>query len=378
MRHLRRAPVAVLVGDGLDAAAPRHRDVAVEEAEVDAHHRHPAYAPGCGDRVPLRAAAAGTATPARSRGEDPTLRQQINLGQGVGTAEVEPPACAAPRRAASAPARRLVATAVRRPQPAVTALCACALGPGRREPPVGWGSAASPSAAPVSARQRLAAQQRVRERAGKGRRRGRGAGRGGEGRGGAAAARREARPSGLRATAGRAAAAGGAPLPQRGRPPRLGVALLSTARLARPLARILRRPRQPRPGRSPAGLVAPRGPCAASAEAPPGSRSVRWRPLCGARAAPASEPPRCARPRPRTWSAFAMKSGFPGPDLRPGELRKRSLRGAVLPVCTLNRCYTHEDWRPSSCPCTSQGELGSLPSGPCVLGSLGAGSSWTR
>lgn len=42
VRHLRRAPVAVLVGDGLDAAAPRDGDIAVEEAEVNAHHRHPA------------------------------------------------------------------------------------------------------------------------------------------------------------------------------------------------------------------------------------------------------------------------------------------------------------------------------------------------
>lgn len=39
-RYSRRAAVAVLVGDGLDAAAPRHADVAVEKAEVDAHHRH--------------------------------------------------------------------------------------------------------------------------------------------------------------------------------------------------------------------------------------------------------------------------------------------------------------------------------------------------
>lgn len=93
---------------------------------------------------------------------------------------MEPPACAAPRLPRRLrPARRLVATAVRRPQPAVTALCACALGPGRREPPVGCGSAASPSAAPVSARQRLAAQRRVREGAGKG------GGSGATGRGGA-------------------------------------------------------------------------------------------------------------------------------------------------------------------------------------------------
>lgn len=270
MRHLRRAPVAVLVGDGLDAAAPRHRDVAVEEAEVDAHHRHPAYAPGCGDRVPLRAAAAGTATPARSRGEDPTLRQQINLGQGVGTAEVEPPACAAPRRAASAPARRLVATAVRRPQPAVTALCACALGPGRREPPVGWGSAASPSAAPVSARQRLAAQQRVRERAGKGRRRGRGAGRGGAGRGGGRATGGEAKRSPGNGGAG-------------------GCGRRSAAPSARPPASARRRSPQHRSPRPPARPHPPAAPTAAA-----WSLTCRPRrpegPMCGQRRGASREP----------------------------------------------------------------------------------------
>ena len=39
-RYSRGAAVAVLVGDGLDAAAPRNADVAVQEAEVDADHRH--------------------------------------------------------------------------------------------------------------------------------------------------------------------------------------------------------------------------------------------------------------------------------------------------------------------------------------------------
>lgn len=77
-RHLRRAPVAVLVGDGLDAAAPRHRDVAVEEAEINAHHRHPASGSGCGDRVPLRAATAGAATPERSKKEAP-----LSVSQGI-------------------------------------------------------------------------------------------------------------------------------------------------------------------------------------------------------------------------------------------------------------------------------------------------------
>lgn len=40
--HLRGTPVAVLIGDGFDAAAPRHCDVAVEKAEVNTDHRHPA------------------------------------------------------------------------------------------------------------------------------------------------------------------------------------------------------------------------------------------------------------------------------------------------------------------------------------------------
>lgn len=39
-RYSRGAAVAVLVGDGLDTAAPRHADVAVEEAEVDTNHGH--------------------------------------------------------------------------------------------------------------------------------------------------------------------------------------------------------------------------------------------------------------------------------------------------------------------------------------------------
>lgn len=99
VRHLRRAPVAVLVGDGLDAAAPRHRDVAVEETQVNAHHRHPAYRSGSVDRVPLRAATAGTATPARSKGEDPlSVRKKSRAGRrncGGGAAS--------PRRAAPPP-----------------------------------------------------------------------------------------------------------------------------------------------------------------------------------------------------------------------------------------------------------------------------------
>lgn len=40
--HLRRTPVAVLIGDGFDAATPRYCNVAVEKAEVNADHRHPA------------------------------------------------------------------------------------------------------------------------------------------------------------------------------------------------------------------------------------------------------------------------------------------------------------------------------------------------
>lgn len=94
MRHLRRAPVAVLVGDGLNAAAPRHSDVAVEEAEVNAHHRHPAYRSGSGDSVrcgsPLRALRL------LREGKERTHSLSENLGQGVGIAEVEPLACAAP------------------------------------------------------------------------------------------------------------------------------------------------------------------------------------------------------------------------------------------------------------------------------------------
>lgn len=38
--HLRGAPVAELVGDGLDAPGPGHRDVAALRAHVQPHHRH--------------------------------------------------------------------------------------------------------------------------------------------------------------------------------------------------------------------------------------------------------------------------------------------------------------------------------------------------
>lgn len=38
--HLRGAPVAELVGDGLDAPCPGHRDIAALRAHVQPHHRH--------------------------------------------------------------------------------------------------------------------------------------------------------------------------------------------------------------------------------------------------------------------------------------------------------------------------------------------------
>lgn len=112
--------------------------------------------------------------------------------------------------------------------------------------------------------------------------------RGGAGR---AVARRQARPSGLRATAGSGGAAaargrGSRELgSQHGRPPRLGVAILITAR---PSARIL--PRSPRAAawsltRRPRR---PEGPMCGSPRGASCSLSVRWSPLCGARATPAS------------------------------------------------------------------------------------------
>lgn len=90
--HLRGTPVAVLVGDGLDAAAPRYRDVAVEKAEVNANHRHPAAElSGCwcrkllgGGRVLCWAVAPGVATPTRSKGEVTRSRYALNRGQRVG------------------------------------------------------------------------------------------------------------------------------------------------------------------------------------------------------------------------------------------------------------------------------------------------------
>lgn len=183
------------------------------------------------------------------------------------------------------PARRLVATAVRRPQPAVTALCACALGPGRREPPVGCGSAASPSPAPVSARQRLAAQRRVREGAGKG------GGSGATGRGGAGGRATPGEAKRSPGNRGERGSGGG----QRTR--------LSGARLsARPPTSPRRRspqhhpPVRPHPPAVPEsrGLIAhppassPRGAHVRLAPGASCSLSVRWSPLCGARATPAS------------------------------------------------------------------------------------------
>lgn len=55
--HSRRAPVAELVGDGLDAAGPRHGDVAALETQVKTHHGHDPAATGRaggreGERLP--------------------------------------------------------------------------------------------------------------------------------------------------------------------------------------------------------------------------------------------------------------------------------------------------------------------------------------
>lgn len=196
----------------------------------------------------------------------------------------------APRRAAPRrllrPAGRLVSTAVHRPQPAVTAVCACALGPGRqggasprsaearrpRPPPL-------PSALGNGSLPRPSGVGQVRERAGKRgwgggeeRPRSRGAGRGGAG-------RSDAR--GGEAVSGQ----------RRGGHGRWTLALLSVALSetppspaslsAAPLAPASRPPHRPHPPTVPrepqrtaweltAGLAARRGrPCAARAEAPP-------------------------------------------------------------------------------------------------------------
>lgn len=65
--HSRRAPVAELVGDSLDAASPRHGDIAALEAEVKAHHGH-GPAAGGGPRPALARFAAGTARGCSVRG----------------------------------------------------------------------------------------------------------------------------------------------------------------------------------------------------------------------------------------------------------------------------------------------------------------------
>lgn len=85
--HSRRAPVAELVGDSLDAAGPRHGDIAALEAEVKAHHGH-GPAAGGGPRPALArfapgAAAAGLGTAgaaapcAGGRGEDRGRRRRF-------------------------------------------------------------------------------------------------------------------------------------------------------------------------------------------------------------------------------------------------------------------------------------------------------------
>lgn len=57
--HLRGAPVAELVGDGLDAPGPGHRDVAALRAHVQPHHRHGRLSVRCFPPRP-RAAPAGS------------------------------------------------------------------------------------------------------------------------------------------------------------------------------------------------------------------------------------------------------------------------------------------------------------------------------
>lgn len=71
----------------------------------------------------------------------------------------------------------------------------------------------------------------------------------------------------------------------------------------------------------------PEGPMCGSPRGASGSLSVRWSPLCGAPATPASQPPRCARPWPLTLSALAMKTLLLGVDPLPSELQKRGCRG---------------------------------------------------
>lgn len=79
-RYSRRAAVAVLVGDGLDAAAPRHPDVAVEEAEVDAHHRHGCARCSTGSGAGTGRGSAPAAPPLRSAG---TNRQRARRAQAL-------------------------------------------------------------------------------------------------------------------------------------------------------------------------------------------------------------------------------------------------------------------------------------------------------
>lgn len=72
--HLRGAPVAEFVGDGLDAPGPGHRDVAALRADVQSHHRHGRLAvrlrPGSGS---ASSAAAFRPCRARCRGVRPLL-----------------------------------------------------------------------------------------------------------------------------------------------------------------------------------------------------------------------------------------------------------------------------------------------------------------
>lgn len=350
-RHLRGTPIAVLIGDGLDAATPCYSDVAVEKAEVNANHRHPAAKSSgcwcwsllCGNRVLFWAVAPGIGTPTRSKGEITRSRYALNLGQRVRDQRrrYRPPAPLPPRP-------RSLSTAVRPPPTGgYRGLRLRARPPGRcascRSAPRllhASTSAASVSTRATAAREAEGSRKIWKMEAAEldegGREK---AERGGSGRRGrkAKVVCSPSRGSSENCDWVRWEAAGRPrALPTSFEAPLLGCLWQPEARLLQRLDTAGACPkldaqagtrwpappphsfptkRHPQPEYPPAGLAAPKGPCAASRSArslaarscrpPAAPGSVRWRPLCRMAAA---SPRQQGRSRSRGKESFSFHS----------------------------------------------------------------------
>lgn len=93
--HLRGAPVAELVGDGLDAPGPGHRDVAALRTHVQPHHRHgrlavclrlglgvcPPAAASCPCRTPLPRGPTAPLSLAQTHGQSARLEAPASRGR---------------------------------------------------------------------------------------------------------------------------------------------------------------------------------------------------------------------------------------------------------------------------------------------------------